>query len=430
MATQAPVKHDGWPKGMDNRRKDFELGEGVLRDGLNVDVLNSGKVRRRSGPGTQAFAESGAHSVHADGTALLWGTSSTLRRGAPGTNAATLLTDPHLAKPLSWLTLHGKTYFSNEDVNGSVNVLGAYEPWGIVPPAAPPVASSTTSTVGVDRLVQVTCTFLFRTVALDGTTVLEESGAPLPTQVHTDDTAALSLFNIPQSSDARFAGVRLYLSALDGSMLFREVDLPPGITFWSVKAPFGKGQPLEVLLNSNPPPGQLIEHHHGSIFIASGNTLYETVPLRYGQVDNDKRFFMFSERITMVLSVPQGESRVERPGVFISADHTYFLEEAGTAEAQLRRVFDYKAIEGAAMHLPDSKEVMWLSERGVVKGFSGGRAQNMTEGQIAMDDFTRAAMGLLERNGHRSVMVVGQSSTPTTLLSTDWVADEAAREVE
>lgn len=82
------------------------------------------------------------------------------------------------------------------------------------------------------------------------------------------------------------------------------------------------------------------------------------------------------------------------------------------------------------MHLPDSDEVMWLSERGLMKGSTGGKAVNMTERQIAMEGYTRAAMGLLERDGHRSVMVVGESANPTALLSTDWVADEAAREVE
>lgn len=218
------------------------------------------------------------------------------------------------------------------------------------------------------------------------------------------------------------------MSGLNGGVLYREVDLPPGVTFWSVRAPFAKGEPLKVLLNSNPPAGQLLEYYNGSIYVAAGNVLYHTDPLRYGQVDNDKKFFMFPERITLALAVPATPSGAG--GMFVSADHTYFIENVGTDQARLVDLFDYKAIEGAAMHLPDSDEVMWLSERGLMKGSTGGKAVNMTERQIAMEGYTRAAMGLLERDGHRSVMVVGESANPTALLSTDWVADEVAREVE
>lgn len=427
MVERLPITMAGWPKGMDNRRKDYNLPRDALRDALNVDILTSGMPRMRYGP-RQILADTGAHSGYTDGAALFWATANALKRMVPGSSPVSLLTDVRLAKPLSMVSLHGDTYFSNELVNGIVNgYTGTVEPWGIVPPAAPPTVSGN----GGIRLVGITCAFVAQRTFFDGTPVLEESGAPLAVQVACSDTPSVRLTNIPQSSDSRVVATRIYATGLDGKEFFRVVDLPAGLTSFTLTpgsgtAPtWGEGEPLKTLLDSNPPPGQLIDYGNGRIFIATGNVVYNTEPLRYGLYDNDKSFTYFPKRVTLARFVPASN---EGPaGLFVSAERTYFIENAGTPEARPILKLEYKAIEGASIRLPKTDEVMWLSERGFVLGKPGGKVVNLTEDQIAVDQYQRAAMGLMEMDGHRSVITVGVSSNPTPLLSQDWVADETER---
>lgn len=415
---------NGWAKGMDTRREEFDLERDALRNVVNADILTSGRIRMRFGP-QQRIASAGAHSVATDGTKLYWATANLLRTASP-TNlvASTLLTDARLAKPLSWLTLNGLTYFSNEDLNGLVNASGAYEAWGVVPPAVAPAVTGN----GGSRFIMVTCAFV--TAAKTGETYGEESGAPLGVAAAVSDAPSVLVTGIPQSTDARVVATRIYATMLDGTEFYRQIDVPAGVTSVTLQGNFGVGQPLRTQFMTNPPPGQLLEHHHGSNYIAAGNVLWHTVDLRYNLYDPAARFFMFPERITMIKAVPQGQARGERAGMFVAADRTYFIAGIGTQTPEIAPVLDYKAIEGASMHIPETDEVVWLSERGVVRGKSGGVVTNLTEGRIAMDKYTRAAMGILERDGHRALVVVGQSAIATPLLSTDWVADEAERLAE
>lgn len=431
MVQRLPVDMAGWPKGMDNRRKDYDIGRDTLRDAVNVNIRSSGKPEMRYGP-RQVLADSGAHSGFSNGTALLWATANALKRMVPNGGApATLLTDARLGTPLSMLELHGDTYFSNELVNGMVNgYTGLYEPWGIVPPVSAPSAGGN----GGNRFVAVTCTFVIGRTFFDGNTVLEESGAPTGVQVAVSDTPTVKLTSIPQSSDPRYLFTRIYATGVDGKEYFRVIDLPAGVTAFTLApgagtAPtWGEGEPLKTLLNANPPCGQLIDYGDGVIYIAVGNVVYHTLPLRYGMFDNDAAYYYFPHRVTLVRYVPAGSDGPA--GLFVSADRTYFIEAAGTKDARPLRRLEYKAIEGASMRFPESHEVMWLSERGFILGKPGGKVVNLTEDQIAMDSFPRAAMGFMEMDGHRSVMAVGIGSSVTPLLSNDWVADEAERVCE
>jgi hypothetical protein len=413
MVQPVPVKFQGWPRGMDNRRSDFDVNAAYLRSVINGDVLSSGRIRSRAGI-TQRVASAGAHSVANDGTALYWATANAIKRALPKNfAAATLLTDARLASPLSWVFLNGQGYFSNEAINGVINASGAYEPWGIVPPAAAPALSAMPGA----RTVQVTCAFVTGTG--------EISGAPLASSVSCGDNPAITVTAIPQSTDSRVVATRLFVNT--GKEFFKEADVPAGLTTWTLLGPFGAGELLDTQFMSQPPPGQLLEQHNGAMYVAQGSTIFSSAALRYNLFDNTDRYYPFSQRVTMMKAVPHGPSRAERPGMFVSADKTYFIEDIGDKEPDIRAVFEYKAIEGAAIHVPNSDDVMWLSERGICRGSSGGKVENLTEDQVAMDQYTRAAMGMLEREGHRAVLAIGQTASTLPLLNSDWTLGEIDR---
>ena len=398
-----PIIYSGWPKGMDNRRANHDVPLDTLRDGLNVDVLTSGKVRLRSGI-TQAVADTGAHSVFSDGTRLVWATPTTLKTADGNFVKSTLLTDTRLAKPLSYVALHGEIYFSNEDINGKINAAGEYEPWGIVGPTTAPVCSAV---AGVRRY-QVTCTF----VTASG----EESGAPLGAEVLCSDIPSIQLTSIPQSSDSRVVATRIYVTNIDGTDFYAQLDIPTGITAWTLTGFFANGARLRTQFMAPPPPGQLLEYLNGVLYVASGSAIYHTDPLRY-VLCAPEGFFMEPKRVTLLKAVDDG--------VYVSSDQTYFLAAPGTKDVVRKPVLPYRAVEGAAVSMTDDGNVMWLSERGFVLGGNGGEVKNLTEGQLAMPSYERGCLGIVERDGHTAAVAVMQGEgTASPLVSEDYEEPE------
>jgi hypothetical protein len=409
----------GWARGMDNQLSNIDIPADILRNAVNVDVLSSGKVRRRRGI-SRVVSDIGAHSLFSDKVRMLWATANALKSCTANFAVTTLLTDVRLANPLSFVVLNGEVYFTNEGINGKVNALGAYEAWGTSPPAVSPACISLDSG---DKPIQyqVTCTF----VMASG----EESGAPVATTVLGGTAGVISLSNIPQSTDSRVAYTRVYVSDKDGDMFYAQVDVPTGLTTYIVRGPYGVGKKLMTQHMRNLPSGQLIEYYNGRLYVAVGNLVLFTEALRYGLYNPTMHYYMFPERVTLLKAVDDG--------LYISSDITYFIggdpkmhSKGGATPTDLTPLLPYKAIEGAACDLSYTHDVMWLSERGFIIGSSGGKFKNLTEDRIAMDDAARGCMGMLETNGLKSVIAIMRESNANPLASSDYVVAEAERIAE
>jgi hypothetical protein len=121
---------------MDNRQSQYDLPATVLRDAANVDVMKSGKLRRRRGI-SQAVASAGAHSAFADSNYMYWATATTLNRAGVNLSSSVLHTDVGFGLPVSYVSVNGDVFFSNENINGKVTASG-YEPWGVQAPTTAP----------------------------------------------------------------------------------------------------------------------------------------------------------------------------------------------------------------------------------------------------------------------------------------------------
>jgi hypothetical protein len=405
-------KLKNWIAGVSNVAADNSLpkdqyGKTIgLRDGVNVDILTSGKLRRRPGI-RQVVADAGAHSAYASDNMLIWATASTLKTRGIDNVVRTALTDIRLSKPLSFVTLNGRTYFSNEKINGIINADGSYEPWGITPPANPPTLSAV---AGVYQY-QVTCTF----VTVSG----EESGAPIAAKVLCGDTPTIRVYNIPQSSDGRVVATRLYVTNIDGQLFSHATDVPAGQTIAVLSGFFSNGAALKTQFMQPPPPGQLLEYNNGIIYIASGSNIAMTRPLQYGLHDPAEDFFMYSERVTLLRGVPDG--------LYLSADQIYYLPKAGTDDVTQVQTMTGKAIEGAVCSLPNSEDIMFVTDRGFYQATLQGQIKNLTEAQVALDFYPRGAMGFIERNGHKAIVAIFDEGSLNPAVSEDFRVNDAAR---
>ena len=400
------VEYKGWDAGVNNLAPDIDLPTDqygkiiALRDGVNVDILTSGDVRRRSGI-RQVVPDANAHSVYANDNIMIWASPTALRVADANLTVRASLMSPKLAKPISYVTVNERTYFSNEDINGIINADGTYEPWGIIPPKAAPALSGAAG----NRKYQLTCTFVTKTG--------EESGAPLGNTISCGDTPNISVSNIPQSSDPRVVATRLYVTNIDGTIFYRAADIPAGITSTALNGFFASGATLRTQFMVPPPPGQLLEYSNGVIYIASGQTVYHTAPLRYGAYKPDDNFYMYAERVTLVKAVPNG--------LYVGADLIYFLAGAATGDVTQAQVSLGRAVEGAHCELPNTEDVMFVTDRGFIRGSSGGQVTNLTEKQIALNFYARGALGYSESNGHKTVIGLFGESKPNPAIAKDFL---------
>lgn len=399
------VEYKGWVAGVNNLAPDVDLPTDqygrviALRDAVNVDILTSGDVRRRKGV-RQVIQDTNAHSVFANETVMIWATPNAMRVADSNLTVKTVLMNAKLAKPISYVTVNGRTYFSNEYINGIINADGTYEPWGIQPPAVAPTISGAAG----NRQYQLTCTFVTYTG--------EESGAPIGNTISCGDIPTISVSNIPQSTDPRVVATRLYVTNIDGSIFYRAADVPVGTTSVSLNGFFAAGATLKTQFMVPPPPGQLVEYNNGVIFIASGSTIYHTQPLRYGVYKPDDNFYMYSERVTLLKAVPDG--------FFVGAEQIYFMSGAATGEVNQAQITQGRAVEGAHCELPNTEDVMFVTERGFMRGSSGGQVSNLTEKQIALNFYTRGALGYSEVNGHKTVIGIFGESKPNPAIAEDF----------
>ena len=197
------------------------------------------------------------------------------------------------------------------------------------------------------------------------------------------------------------------------------MDVPAGITIATLSGFFDGGAVLKTQFMQPPPPGQFVEYNNGIIIIASGNNIALTRPLQYGLHDPIEDFFMYSERVTMLKGVPDG--------VYVSADQIYFLPSIGTDQVTQVQTLVAHAIEGAACTLPDTEDVMFVTDRGFVLAGAGGQVKNITDSMLAIDLYPRGAMGYVEHNGHKQVIAIFADGKDNPAVSEDFRAGDKLR---
>lgn len=409
------MKLSGWPLGVNNVDADANIDvigpRGIiraLRDAVNVDIISDGKLRLRPGI-TQVKAEPTAHSLYSTSKFMVWVSGNELRVADRSLLTTTVLTDSRLARPISCVNVNGDIYFSNEDINGIIRSNGTYEPWGV---AAPTTAPTAVSSSGGSNIYQVTCTFV--------TESGQESGAPLATTVTSGEIPSFTIYDVPQPTDTRVKYIRIYMTNIDGIELQQIIDLPVGVTTWGVYGFFAKGAALTTQFMEPPPCGQLLEVYNGIIYIASGNNVYHTQPLNYGLYDAENDFFMYSSRVTLI--------KAAIDGLYVGADQLYYLQASGTTNVSQVDVMPYKAVEAAVTSLPDTKDFIFMSDRGFVRVSAGGQVTNITEKNIAVDVYERGAMGYTSVGGHRAIIAMFKDPVANKTVADDFKADISSRQ--
>lgn len=405
------MRLSGFPKGLDNVHLDYEVPADALRQAVNVDITDSGKVRRRKGHAL-ITAMTGAHSLWSDnlGNAyfMLANTLKALFTGGSTQNLGTVLAGDN---KLSYVKVNESVYFSCASAKGKItnNVI---QPWGIEAPTTPPVIEATVGILDIGTY-HAAVTY----VLADG----RESGASVLTSVELTAAGGIAVIGMPIPSSTSVIKKRLYLSTANGEVLYLAKEMGVLDQFATISSPVTETE-LRTAYLSEPILSSCLAETNGRIFMvdaANKKAVYYTEAISFDHVDIRKNFYQFPEEVTLIAGT--------RTGLYVCADKTYYIANAGMDEASQTEIFDYTGIANSVQIIPSTHEPIWMTERGAVIGHDGGNAEILSSSSLVPGKMIDAASMVREQNGVRQYVVVGQQTEGSTVESSTYAEAEITR---
>jgi len=415
----------GFPGGVNNRIRETEAGSGpggepggFLREAVNVDISTEGKPRRRRG---YSLAVPGyAHSLwrHPALPFSLVVIDARLVALEGPDLVQTDLGDMHVDAPVSFTYLNGTVYFSNGIVTGRITFDKRRLPWGLQLPQRPVLAA--TSGYGLhEGCYQVTATY----VDVDGV----EHGAPEPVAINLGADAGLEVtINGPFPSRVDYA--QIYVTQAGGETLHASARLTTPGTVLITAATVASGRPLETLFRMGPLPGQIVREFSGRIYVASGNVVFFTDPLRYEVVSPASAVFTFPADVTLL--------EPSHDGIYVGYGSAVdWLAGTDPYDMQRRLVASHEVCPGTPTAIPgrflgarlDYVPVWWAQHYGYVGGFPGGECRLLTADRLAAQKFGAGAIIPREQAGATQLISALRQPGQGAAVATDSIVAEVRR---
>ena len=383
-----------FPKGVDQVSPETSLLPGTARRIVNLDV-HQGMLGEKGPIGGRLSARSQVRQVVVGTrTQSLWsGDHNTcfvdggdLKRLGPDMTA-TLLRAGVGDDEMFYTEIAGVVYYSNGRVTGTV-VGGVDAPWGLPLPAAPVATALASGGLAAG-------TYMVALTYMDGSG--RESGASPAAVVVVAEGGGIQL-TVPAGSYV----ARVYVTPPNGDVLYWAQNIPAG----GVVSYVGAHQPGKALTTQHmqpPEPCTHLENYNGRIYSAVGNAVLATQALNYDLTRPATDYVLMPDKVTMLKAVSGGLYVGSAHGVTFLEGKELGQFSPGTADA-------LAPVPGSALHVDGGlfgepgKGVVWLTRRGWVYAGAGGRVKRLTESQMAVPEYDRAASLYREHDGMRQVM--------------------------
>jgi len=404
---------NGWPLGMDNVHGENEIPDGALRNAVNVDILDSGKVRQRQGHVLKLAATS-AHSLWSDDDNAYFVEGNQLKRLNPNHTATVIGTVNTGLNHLSFQKINNEIYFSSKTARGKLS-NGVLKQWGVEVPTTPPALTLYTGTLGKGTYFAAV-TF----VADDG----RESGTSVHSSITLDDVGGIAIIALPVPTDSSIHKKRIYLSTPNGELLYLAKEVDAATQFVNITT-LELRQECRTHHLSPPPFSKALTYANGRAFMVDAidpTIVWFTEPLSYEHVDKRKNYYRFDAPVTLIAGTSSGS------GLYVCAESTYFFANAGTLGQDSKvLVLGFGAFAESLSIIPTTKEPIWMTERGAVIGKEQGAAQLLAAGRLEPGEMINVATMVREHDSIKQFVVVGNKTDATTAEAGSYAEAEIIR---
>lgn len=393
-SSQKPVAMR-FPLGVDQVSAETELPEGAARRIVNLDVHKGGVTRNGVAYGGRlaqrsqvklAVAGVRTHSLWSCGYATYYVAAGNLMSLDAQLNATVLRAGVGEAE-MSFEEVAGTVYYSNGVITGAITA-GVDGPWGQPVPAAP--GATAVAYGGLDA-----GTYMVATTIRDA--LGRESGASPTALVQVAAGGGIALTVLPSTNVTR-----VYVTPANGEELYWAQDLPAG----AATSYLGAHTPGKALMTQHmmpPEPCTQLDHYNGRVFSVVGNALLATRAMDYALTRPTTDYVLMESAILMNKSVVDGIYVGTKGGVL-------FLSGGDLGQFNQALVDVLPPIPGSAMKIDGGlfdhpgDGVIWLTRRGWVFGAPSGQIKRLTESQMALPDYDRAAGLYREHDGLRQLV--------------------------
>lgn len=353
--------------GLRNTVSEESLDPADLVKAVNVDVTDAKKLRRRAGYGAPVFGLS-AHSLWSDGNVALFVSGSNLYSLNPDYSTLIVRSGLTPGRRMYYAPMADRVYFSNGAEKGVASPAGV-RTWGLSHPVAQPTATAIGGTLPAGTY-QFAVTFLRD----DG----QESGTGRAGTVVLNEAGGIRFDLIPVSSDPSVIAKRLYVSPMNGDLLYEQMVLEAAQETATLISARSGTLTLATQFLSAPPAGQHLASFAGRILLVVGSRLYASEPYAPELFDH-RRVYSFGGQITLVAPVEDG--------VYLGTEgQIVWLPGKDPAAWVYQPCASYGAIAGTLAY-GDAKDVVegakgpaayFASADGICVGLNGGTFRNLT----------------------------------------------------
>lgn len=362
--------------GLNNVTDPVRLGTRWLVRADNIDVTESGGLRRRSGyERTIAGAPTGVYATR-DESRLYVVEAGDLRQILDDMTPRVLASG--LSREVHWTEFNDQVLYVSGDASGIVEADGAVLPWRLPVPSVPTVSAIVGGSLPAGQY-RVACTFVLG----DG----RETPASTAAEITAEQGAALQVSGIAQLSGAR---TRVYIAAADSTAFQLAFDGAAASEVWSSPA-HTLGMELQTL-GMDPLP-----HGVGPIAIWRGrayasmylqeteqSVIWRSEALAPHLWNLGEGFFMVPGR---VLALAPNDA-----GLFIGTDRAM---HALSADGLLSLLDSYGVVAGWPW-AEDGKRLLVWTTRGLCQF---PEFANLTERRISVAPGIHAAAAVIEQDG-------------------------------
>ena len=399
--------------GMDVLSQERDLPEGAVRNIVNLDVTDLGRLVAR--PGSRRLStQSGAHSLFgtADQSFGLYVDGDSIRRlwyqADNDLRAMVLLDGLTPGARTRYFEDPTGVYFTNGHELGVVTDAGMSASLiGIDAPAIAPAAAAVAGGLPVGRYAVA-----YSLVSERG----EESGLSPASFIELTAAGAIEVEFPAVLADA--ALYRVYVTGTNGDTLYQIHELAVGMASVTIAdLNFGKQAPTRFMQRM--PPGRDVCIYRGVLCVLEGTRLRYSEPFAYG-LTGIHNFVEFGAR---TLFCEPTES-----GLYVGAENgVHFL--AGNTPSQWTPTIvsrppicdDCVAVKGSWLDAsrPDSIVVVWLTEHGYALGVAGGQVSLPQSKRMALAQAGEGVLCAMPGNGLRRIAAIVDDTPLSGLAAAD-----------